>query len=64
MLRDVRVVLDRSQTPDPKLILNSIEDFVDKESERSELLCRPVGSEQARKRINRLGERIRNACLL
>jgi len=32
------VILDRSQTSDPKLSPNGVEDFVDGEPERSELL--------------------------
>jgi len=39
------VVLDRSQTPNPGLILNGVEDFIDGEAEQSELLYRLVGSE-------------------
>ena len=42
------VVLDGSQTPDPELILNGVEDFIDGEPEQSELLYRLVGSERAR----------------
>ena len=39
------VVLDGSQMPDPGLILDGVEDFVDGEPERSELLYQLVGSE-------------------
>jgi len=39
-------VLDGSQTPDSGLILDGVEDFVDGEPERSELLYRLVGSER------------------
>jgi len=41
-----RVVLDRSRTPDPGLVLNGIEDFVDEEPEQGELLYRIVDSER------------------
>ena len=42
------IVLDGSRTPNQRLIFNGVEDFVDGEFERSELLYRLVGSEQAR----------------
>ena len=41
------VILDGSRMPDQRLILDGIEDFVDAESERSELLYQLVGSEWA-----------------
>ena len=42
------VVLDGSQTPNPGLVLDGVEDLVDGEPERSELFCRLLGSERAR----------------
>jgi len=40
-----RIVLNWSWTPDPCLVLDSIEDFVDGEPERSEMLCQLEGLE-------------------
>jgi len=42
------VVLDGSRMPDPGLILDDVENFVDGEPERSELLYQLVGSERTR----------------
>ena len=41
------VMLDGSRTPDSGLILDDVEDYVDGDPERSELLCQLVGSERA-----------------
>jgi len=40
------VVLDGSRMPDPELILDGVEDFVDGEPEWSELLYRLLGLER------------------
>jgi len=42
------VVLDGFQTPDPGLIIDGIEGFVDRDHEGIELLYLLVGSERAR----------------
>ena len=42
------VVLDGSWMPDPGLVLDGVEDFIDGEHEWSGLLHRLVGSEQTR----------------
>ena len=44
--RECEVVLDQSWTPEPRLILNGIEDLVDGELERGEVLCRLEGLKQ------------------
>ena len=38
--RKCKVVLDRSRTPDPWLILDGVEDLVEGELEQDEVLCR------------------------
>ena len=43
-----RVVLDGSRLPDPGLILDGVEDLIEGEPERSDLLYRLVGSERDR----------------
>ena len=43
-----RIVPDWSRESEPRLVLDGIEDLVDAEPERSEVLCRLVGLEKTR----------------
>jgi len=43
-----RIIPNWSRAPNPRLVLDGIEDLVDGEPERSEVLCRLEGLEQTR----------------
>jgi len=44
--RERGVILDRSRMPDSRLLLDGIEDLIDGEPERGEVLCQFEGLEQ------------------